>query len=85
MLHQNSDTEGYSDYETNLCMDTTDIVNTESQITSPVQFTDEPPSTAVEMLTVTVGLVKSDPDTMAEFLSSSANTIPVHVSPKREP
>ena len=83
-LHQDSDTEGYSDYEVNLGADNTDTVNAESQITSPIQFTDEPPSTTVEMVTLIVGSVKSDPQTMAEFLSSSANTIPVHVSPKSE-
>ena len=66
-------------------MDTTDVVNTDSHITSPVQFTNEPLSTAVEMLTVTVGSVKSDPDIMAEFLLNNPNTISAHVSPKREP
>ena len=78
-LHQDSDTEGV-----NLGADNTNTVNAESQIKSPIQFTDEPPSTTVEMVTVMVGSVKSDPQTMAEFLSSSANTIPVHVSPKSE-
>ena len=37
-----------------------------------------------ETVTVTVSTVKYDPDTMEEFLSSSADTIPTHVSPKRE-
>ena len=81
LLHQNSDTEGNSDYNINIGMD--DAINIESQVTSPVQFTDEPPMTA-ETVTVTVGTVKYDPDTMAEFLLSSADTIPTHVSPKRE-
>ena len=81
LLHQDSDTEGYSDYDINVGMG--DTVNIEFHVTSPVQFMDEPPRTA-ETVTVTIDTAKSDQDTIAEFLSSSADTIPIYVSPKRE-
>ena len=58
-------------------------INIEPHVTSPVQFTDEPPMTS-DTIRVTVGTVKSDPDTMTEFLSSSADIIPAHVSLKQE-
>ena len=77
LLHQDSDKEGYSDNDVTMGAD--DTINVESHVTSPVQFTDEPPTSAAEVVTV-----KSDPDTIAEFLSSSADTIPIHVLPKRE-
>ena len=44
-------------------MDDPNYVDT--QVISPVQFTDEPPT---DVETITVGSVKSDPDTMAVFI-----------------
>ena len=81
LLHQDSDTDVYPNPDINMCTDDPNYVDT--QVTSPIQFIDEPP-TDVETVTVTVGSVKSDPDTMAKFLCSSADTLPVHVSPKME-
>ena len=65
LIHQDSDTEENSDQDINMGMD--NAMNVETQVTSPVQFTDESPMTA-ETVRVTVSTVKSDPDTMARFL-----------------
>ena len=40
--------------------------------TSPVNFTDDPPM-STDVVTITVGTIKSDPDTLANLVSSSTS------------